>query len=593
MTFFSNLKPKFWNHVDISADSHKYPFNFRRIWKLKALITLGAALVPLVIMALVDYHISREAMLSEIMLRTSRLTSDTQHTIAAFLDERKAVLDFVSHNNTLDYLLDKGHLKRILISLQESFGGFIDLGIINSQGIQLAYTGSYNLIGRDYRQANWFKQVNEKGIYVSDIFWGFRAVPHMVIAVKRKLPGNGFYVLRATLDAASFNDLFSELEAAGEGDAFIINGKGILQSDSQEHGAMRDKINLAIPKFSKHGEVDIITGPGNASIIRGYAYIPETPFILMIIKHPSELLVLWKRSRIQIIVFLVLSTVTVLLLVFGGITFLVNHIYLADQRRLNAMHQAEYTYKMSLLGRLSAGVSHEINNPLAIISEKVGLIKDLFIFKKEYASDPKLMALVDSVLSSVARCAGITRRLLNFARSSNACSRTIDLADIITEVFGFMRKEAEYRSIDIKVEVDPKVPLIQSDPGRLHEILLNLISNSFAAMNDGGRLHISVSVFNQKTDQKKVSIKVLDTGHGIPEDDLKRVFEPFFSTKTGQGNTGLGLSITYGLVQELGGEITAKSSEGQGATFEVILPVTPAKIAIETNATDTCVEGVA
>jgi signal transduction histidine kinase len=256
------------------------------------------------------------------------------------------------------------------------------------------------------------------------------------------------------------------------------------------------------------------------------------------------------------------------------------------------MHKAEYTYKMSLLGRLSAGVSHEINNPLAIISEKAGLIKDLFVFKKEYASDPKLMALVDSVLSSVARCAGITRRLLNFARSSNTCSRTIDLADIITEVFGFMGKEAEYRSIDIQVEVDPKVPSIQSDPGRLHEILLNLISNSFAAMDDGGRLYISVSVFKQKTDRKKVSIKVSDTGHGIPEEDLKRVFEPFFSTKTDQGSTGLGLSITYGLVQELDGEITAESGEGQGATFEVILPVTPAKIAIETNATDTCVEGV-
>jgi signal transduction histidine kinase len=593
MTFFSNLKPKFWDHVDINADSHKYPFNFRRIWKLKALIALGAALAPLMIMAFIDYYISREAMLSEIMLRTSRLTSNTRHTISAFLAERKAVLDFVSHDNTVDYLVAKGHLKNVLISLQKSFGGFIDLGIVDSQGVQLAYTGPYNLTGRNYSRADWFKQVNVKGIYLSDVFFGYHAAPHMVIAVKRKLSGNGFYVLRATLDAACFNKFFSELEVAGEGDAFIINRKGILQTNSRKHGVVQNKINLAIPKFSRHSEVDIITTPDNASIIRGYAYIPETPFILMIITHQSELLALWNRSRMQIIVFIVLSTITVLLLVFGGITFLVNHIYLADQRRLTAMHQAEYTYKMSLIGRLSAGVAHEINNPLAIISEKAGLIKDLFIYKKAYASDSKLMALIDSVLSSVTRCAGITKQLLSFARSSNTCLGTIDLADIIAEVIGFMGKEAEYRSIDINVEIDPNVPLIQSDPGRLHEILLNLISNAFAAMDDGGRLHISVSVLNRKTDQNKIIIKVSDTGHGIPEEDLERVFEPFFCTNIGKGGTGLGLSITYGLVQELDGEITVKSDAGQGATFEVILPITSAKTAVETSTADTCIESIA
>jgi two-component system NtrC family sensor kinase len=592
--FSINLKPKFWDHPDTGSDSRGNSFNFRRIWRLTIVITLGTALIPLMIMAFIDYRISRDAMLSEILLRTSRFTSNTRRNISAFLAERKAALDFVNHNDTFEYPLAKGRLKRVLSSLQKSFGGFVDLGIIDHRGIQLAYTGPYNLIGKDYSRAKWFQQVDTKGIYISDVFFGFRNLPHMVIAVKHARPHGRFYVLRATLDTASFNDLFAELAVGGEGDAFVINHRGILQTNSREHGAVLDKINLAVPKFSEHSEVEIIAASDGSQIVRGYAYIQDTPFILMIVKHQSELLALWNRSRTQIIIFLIISSGAILMVVFGGITFLVNQAYLADQHRLAAMHEAEYAHKMSSLGRLSAGVAHEINNPLAIINEKAGLIKDLFTFKKEYISDPKLMALIDSIMSSVTRCADITKRLLNFARRSNTCLQNIDLPCIIDEVLGFMGKEAEYRSIEIHKEIDRNLPRFKSDPGRLQEILLNLFTNAFAAMDDGGRLQISVAILDNKTDRQNIIIRVSDTGHGIPQADLKRVFEPFFSTRIGRGGTGLGLSITYGLVQELGGEITVESEVGKGATFKIVLPLALTKIATDARKakTDECMERI-
>jgi len=570
MTFIGNLKPKFWDHVGTGSGAGRYMFNFRRIWKLTVFATLCAALIPLSIMTLIDYRVSRDATLSEVMLRTAQLTSNTKRSVSDFLLERKAALEFINHNDPLESLITPGRLSIILESLQKSFGGFVDLGVIDGQGVQAAYAGPYDLVGKDYSDANWFKQVNRKGIYVSDVFRGFRNVPHMVIAVKHVVSEERFYVLRATLDAASINDLFSGLEVGGAGDVFIINREGFIQTRSREFGQVLEKMGLDVPEYSDRSEVKVL--PLTAGeLIMGYAYIPETSFILVIIKHKGLLMAPWNHSRMQIIAFLVTSSVAILLVVLGGTTFLVNQIYLADQRRLMTMHQAEYSNKMASLGRLSAGVAHEINNPLAIINEKAGLIKDLFTFTDNYTQDPKLIALINSVLSSVDRCAEITRRLLNFARRSGTRLQEIDLESVISEVLDFMGKEAEYRSIAIDISADKDLPKFKSDPGKLQEILLNLFTNAFSAMNDGGRLSISAC----PTDRGQIEIQVTDSGHGIPKSDIDRVFEPFFSTKIGKGGTGLGLSITYGLVQELGGDIRVQSAVGLGTTFIVTLPLNP------------------
>ena len=129
---------------------------------------------------------------------------------------------------------------------------------------------------------------------------------------------------------------------------------------------------------------------------------------------------------------------------------------------------------------------------------------------------------------------------------------------------------ARRRNTDLSIfgECGEDIPQIESDRGRLQEIFLNVINNSFAAMKDGGHLDIAV-----RRIRDSVSVTISDDGCGIPKVDLGRVFEPFFSTKTGKGGTGLGLSITSGLVQELGGDIRVESEVGKGTTFTIILPI--------------------
>ena len=569
MTVWKKLKPKFWDYVDAAAGPFAHLFNFKRIWQLAVLLTVGVAVVPLVAITAIDYQVTQNSIESEINLRISRLASNTRRAVAFFLTERRLALDFIVRDNSFESLNDPERLQAILKNLQSSFGGFTDLGVIDPLGCQRNYAGPYKLEGIDYSGQAWYREVLERGVHISDVFSGFRQVPHLIIAVKHDLGSGTYFVLRATLDTERFNHLISQPEVAGGGDAFLINREGKLQTPSLSHGKVLDTLSLPLPSFSQNTElIEAEDGQGQLHAI-GYAYIEGTPFILMIVKNKKELMKPWYKTRLQLMGFLAASITIILAVILGVATYLVNKIYLADQKRISTLHQVEYSNKMATIGRLAAGVAHEINNPLAVINEKAGLIKDLLSMGEECPRDEKLMNTINGVLSSVERCAKITRRLLGFMRNSGVTTERIHLGETIQEVLAFLSKEAEYRSLHISVHVDEDVPPITSDRGRLQEILLNVINNSFAAMQNGGSLEVTA----RRGKQGFVSVIVKDDGCGIPKADLDRVFEPFFSTRTGKGGTGLGLSITSGLVQELGGEIRVDSEEGKGTSFTILLPI--------------------
>jgi len=569
MSFLGKLKPKFWDYQDVAAGPFKHLFNFRRIWKLAVFLTAGVVLVPLIFITVIDYKVTQNGIESEILLRTSRLVSNTRRTVSFFLAERGSALDFIVQDNTFEQLNDPARLAEILKNLKKGFGGFGDLGVIESSGRQRTYVGPYKLEGMDYSDQDWFKEVLDRGVYISDVFLGFRQVPHLVIAVKHQLADGSFYVLRATLDTERFKDLLSHLEVSGLGDAFIINRQGILQTPSRHYGKVLDKISMAVPKYSQKTLVFEDKNPDGNPLIVGYAYIVDTPFILMIVKKKRELMKPWYKTRMELIGFLAASITIVLLVILGVATYLVSKIHLADQKRVMTLHEVEYSNKMASLGRLAAGVAHEINNPLAIINEKAGLIKDMLTLNEKSTGTQKLIGLADAVISSVERCGTITKRLLSFARHTDVSTQPLNLSEVIREVLGFLSKEAEYRSIAVSVEVSEDIPQFESDRSKLQQIFLNLLNNAFAALSDGGRLDIAV----RRVDKDFVSVTFTDNGSGIPETDIKRVFEPFFTSRAKEGGTGLGLSITYGLVQEIGGSISVKSQVGKGTSFIITLPL--------------------
>jgi two-component system NtrC family sensor kinase len=146
----------------------------------------------------------------------------------------------------------------------------------------------------------------------------------------------------------------------------------------------------------------------------------------------------------------------------------------------------------------------------------------------------------------------------------------LELNDIVKEVIGFMEKEALHRNIKVEVSFVENLPRISSDRGQLQQVFLNILTNAFAAVDDGGL--ISLKTWYEDTGE--VGISIQDYGRGMSEEELNHIFEPFFTTKKGYG-TGLGLPITYGIVKKMGGKIKVESKKGEGSTFTVYLPKNP------------------
>ncbi len=569
MSFLRRFRPEFWD-ANPEAGPNKSLFNYRRTWRKTVMLLAVVALVPLLVMTFIDYNVTRTSLKSENELRLARVTSNTRRAVTYFLDERKNALEFIARHETLASMSSPARLAELLRGLQSSFGGFVDLGLINSGGRQVAYVGPYELLGRDYSDQEWYLRTLNKGAYISDVYRGFREVPHLIVAVKCPPTRSGeCYVLRATLSTAQFNAILADIDLEGSGDVFIINKDGVLQTPSRWHGQVLVPLHLPIPDYSDKTSVYYAADADGREILAGYAYITDTPYILMVVKISSEIMQPWYSIRMELFWMLAVSIAVILLVIVGVATRMVSKIFIADHNRAKTLHHMEHTNRMASIGRLAAGVAHEINNPLAIINEKAGLIRDMFTYMNKYQADDRLMGNIDSIIQSVQRCGTITKRLLSFARHIDVSIDRIAFKDLVGEVLGFLKKEAEFRSIEIIKDIPDDLPDFESDRGKLQQIFLNLVNNAFQAMSNGGHLHIMA----RRAEGDRLEFMVEDDGCGIPESDRKRIFEPFFSTKKSKGGTGLGLSITYGLVQELGGSMTVKSEVGQGAAFTITLPL--------------------
>ena len=235
--------------------------------------------------------------------------------------------------------------------------------------------------------------------------------------------------------------------------------------------------------------------------------------------------------------------------------------------------QVMQSERLAAVGRLAAGVAHEINNPLAVIYEISEYLNELL------EDDPKVekeMTLEEftlnlpSILKQVKRCRVITSRLLNFSRKSEARVEITDVNASLREVIPFLEKKANYASVKVHLELDDNLPKVQIEEMQLQEIFINLLNNSIQALQDKHGGNIRVRSFLK---DEKVHVAFEDDGPGISQEVRGRLFDPFVSTKPAGEGTGLGLSICYGIVKRYDGQIAVESTPGQGATFSVILPM--------------------
>ncbi len=218
--------------------------------------------------------------------------------------------------------------------------------------------------------------------------------------------------------------------------------------------------------------------------------------------------------------------------------------------------------KLASMGQLAAGVAHEINNPLGTIL----LFADV-LYREMDENDPR-RADMQMIIKETNRCKNIVAGLLNFARQQEVLLQDTNLHQVLDQSIEGVRHQPTFARVQIIRQYDPAVPNIQADPGQLQQVFVNLLNNAAEAMPDGGTITISTRLM----DQQWVEVKVADTGCGIPEEHLGRLFTPFFTTKPPGKGTGLGLSIVYGIVKMHRGQIGVESRVGEGTTFTITLP---------------------
>lgn len=239
--------------------------------------------------------------------------------------------------------------------------------------------------------------------------------------------------------------------------------------------------------------------------------------------------------------------------------FLVKDI---EQRRI-VEEQIAQADKLASIGQLSAGIAHEINNPLGVILGYTQLL-----IRNEKANSEKIDDL-KTIEKHVRNCKSIVEDLLNFARSSKPNEDVIRVDEAIEDVLNFIQQHAGLDNISVKKKYDSAVPEMRLDEKKIKQVFMNLIMNAKHAIGKEGTLAISTGY---RPDEGNVVIKISDTGHGIEKKDLARIFDPFFTTKpTGEG-TGLGLSVSYGIIKNHGGDIVVDSKIGKGSTFTIVLP---------------------
>jgi len=555
----------------------KYQNNdyYRSLTQKMILTIILVSVTPLILVSsiiLYRFHVSYqekvEAHLQELVLKHKQ-------TIDNFLKEKLGDIRFQTETFCFDELKEASFLQDRLEMLQQSFGPvFVDLGVVNSQGLQVAYAGPFRLGKALYYEADWFKRAMKTRYFISDVFLGLRGLPHFIVAVKDNWMGEPF-ILRATIDFVAFNNFVTNIRIGETGFAYILNREGKFQTKP-----FFDIIPKKMPyrDFLKIKEDD----PQKVHIVEKKDDLGRMIIYVAAFLKDGDWLLVYQQNHRDAYLDLygtIILAVAIMILGAFGIVFaalflskrMVNRIAMADDEKEMMNRQIVETGKLASVGKLAAGIAHEINNPVAIMVEEAGWIRDLLEEEEFHESEnlDEFERALKQIKTQGHRCKEITHKLLSFARKTDSRVQETQINDLVKELVALSEQRAKYSKITIHTNLENNLPVTYLAQSEMQQILLNLINNSVDAMEKkGGELTLTTY-----SEGDVIEIKVSDNGPGIPEANLSRIFEPFFTTKPVGKGTGLGLSICYGIIQKMEGQIEVESVIDSGTTFHIRLPV--------------------
>lgn len=521
---------------------------------------------------------------------------DNRKIVELFLDDRMSDIRVVASTHSFEFLSDSSNLGKILKVLNQSVPHFTDIGLINSDGTHVAYVGPYNLSDANYSETSWFKEVQSRGGYISNVLMGFRKIPHFFIAVSRS-EGEASWTLRATINSEFLSSLMKMARAGKTGEVFLVNREGIYQTSPRLDGMIMGKASLPMNLFKGESGIlisDVNTPSNSFSVdsnipviyrLRATLAPPHSQQIIAFSRiRATDWFVVAKQDFMEFfgdidhlnMVILILLHVSILaILIVSSLTarYMIKLIERRDKEAEKLNSQLLRARKLASVGELAAGVAHEINNPLAVILTESMVMRELTADENEISQSFRedLFNSLSQIDGQIQRCAHITQNLLNFSRRISSASEFVNVNAVLGDVVGFVEKKAHSSNVKISLNLQQNLPELKMDRFELEQVFINLINNAIDA-NEGTQSG-SVNIISRlDVVRKGVVVSVTDTGSGISDENLERLFDPFFTTKPPGKGTGLGLSISYSIVKHMGGDISAHSEIGKGSVFSVFFP---------------------
>ena len=550
---------------------------------LKKVILAGMILVPLIPFILVlgiGYYYFTTSLENNTIAAMGRIVYDHRQMIESFLMERKADLDFILNTRTFEDLRRPENLTQVFKNLQKGSHAFVDLGTFDENGLHVAYHGPYQLSGKVYDQAPWFKAVMKNGFYISDVFLGYREVPHFVIAVAKINQGRQ-WIIRATIDTQIFNDLVKKVHIGKTGEAYLLDAEGIFQTERRSGGPLLKKD----PDRPKYGPVHegiktfIESDAHGEPFLYATTWLKDGSWLLVVRQEKADAFKALRQASYLIVLISVLYGAIIIAVAFFLTGHIIRRMERMDQEKDQLGEQLIRAGRLAEIGEMASGFAHEINNPLQIIKSEYALIEMIFADLKEKGEIKESEDLaeledsIDQIKLQVDRCADITQAILQFGRKGEPVAKDIDLRSFIPEVAGMVANKAGVHGIAIEQEISGQVSNLHGDPRHLQQVLVNLLNNAIDAViarhgSSGGLIRIE----SGPAGSGHVEIKIRDNGSGMSSENLKKVFTPFFTTKPVGKGTGLGLSVCYGIIDKMGGSMAVASQENVGTTFTIRLP---------------------
>lgn len=536
---------------------------YARQKRLFVLVVILVAIIPLLFISWTASHFYQKSWLDKTTVELTSLANSRREIIDLFLDSQENILAGYAELYDFAWLNTPGNLEKLFKAMNHQ-GVIVDLGLIARDGSHRNYTGPFaeDLKDKNYAEVRWFAEVMQNGRYISDVFTGYRGVPHFIVAVTDPTRS---WVLRATINSELFNALLASAEVGPGGDAFILNHQGELQTPS--------RLGLtALPA----GEKGLLATAGTLTIhhSQGSLYattgMKNNAWTLVLKTDIATSLADFYRARQRDHLIIACAALLILAVSTTLVRSMMNKVEDADQQRMMLYDRIRYSEKMALIGRMAANVAHEINNPLQIIGDQAGWLDELLTEENldQLKNTEEYRTAFAKIRTQVKRASTITHRLLGFSRSTDGLKSPININTLVEETVSFLEKEAANHRIAIRRNLDPTLPEITTDTTQLQQVFLNILNNAFDAIGNDGAVTISTSLSD-----RQLAVEFADSGPGLPEEVLKKVFEPFFTTKKAGSGTGIGLAISYSIIERLGGSIEVRNGKQGGCVFRVNLPV--------------------